>query len=243
LVIATFILAIVGAFQLFVFGYQAIQLRRTVEAGGEQVKDMKRSITEASRSAAAMEESVKESARLASAMEVVSREITISSKAAIDSVVALRERTAQQMRAYLTIMVGSACFQERSKNLKFEGRPLLVNCGHTPAHEVAYKAKAAILPVPLPDDFDFQLPENFIGSSVLGPQQTNVLGATVDDFSPDTEVADIKSGQDRALYVWGLVTYKGIFNDEQTTKFCQLIYWLSDTNIFGVYTSRHNQAT
>src|SRR2546425_7951700 len=88
LVIASYILAAIAAFQLFVFGYQAIQLRRTVEAAGEQLKDMKRAIAEASRSAAAMEEvskhietsiktaaqqsesmkeSVKEAARLASA--------------------------------------------------------------------------------------------------------------------------------------------------------------------------------
>jgi Sec-independent protein translocase protein TatA len=264
LVIATFILAVIAAFQLFVFGYQAIQLRRTVEAAGEQIKDMKRAVAEASRSAAAMEEvskhietsvktaaqqsesmkeSVKEATRLASAMEVVSKEITISSKAAIDSVAALRERTAQQMRAYLTILVGSASFQERDKNIRFEARPLLINCGHTPAHKVAYKAKAAILPVPLPADFDFPLPGEFIGSSILGPQQTNILAAVIDGFVPDGEVADIKTGQQRALYIWGLVYYRDIFDTEQATKFCQVVFWTSETSIFGTYISRHNEAT
>jgi|SRR5579859_929432 len=223
---------------------------KTLKAINAQVTEMRATgvqtdklIAENIAQSTSMQKSVAEATRLASAMEVVSKGITISSKTAIDSVAALRERTAQQMRAYLTIMVGSASFQERDKNIRFEARPLLINCGHTPAHEVAYKAKAAILPVPLPADFDFPLPQDFIGSSIVGPQQTNILAAMIDDFLPDAEVAEIKTGQHRALYVWGLVTYKDIFDIEQTTRFCQLIYWLTDTNIFGVYISRHNQAT
>lgn len=82
-----------------------------------------------------------------------------------------------------------------------------------------------------------------MGSSILGPQQNNVLAAVVDAFVPDAEVADIKTGQTRALYVWGLVSYRDVFDIEQTTKFCQVIFWTTDTNIFGTYISRHNEAT
>jgi len=80
LVVATLILAVVGLFQLFVFGDQARQLRKTVKAAAEQSEAMERSIAEAT--------------RLASAMEVVSKEIAISSKAAIASVSVIN----QQMR-------------------------------------------------------------------------------------------------------------------------------------------------
>lgn len=174
MVIATYILAGIGAFQLIVFGYQAYQLKNTVKAASEQIADTKRIIAEASRSATAMEEvakhigssaetvsaqsksmeqSVSEAARLASAMEVVAKEMAVSSKAAVESVVALRERTAQQMRAYLTVNIGAAIYQERAKNWKFEGKPLLINTGHTPAKKVSFKASAAILKAPLPDDF------------------------------------------------------------------------------------------
>jgi len=229
LVIATAILAAIGFLQLIVFGWQANELRKTVRAAGEQSEAMERAISEANRSA--------------SAMEKVATHIETSAKAATESVAALRERTAQQMRAYLTIVVGNAIFQERKKNLKFEAKPFLINSGHTPAHKVTYVAKAAILPIPLPDDFDFPLPNEFIGSSVMGPQQNNVLSAVVDEFCVDAEVNDIKAGNYKALYVWGVVRYEDIFGERQTTKFCQTIVWLSNGQIFGYSTPRHNEAT
>jgi hypothetical protein len=55
LVIATFILAVVGILQLVVFGVQSHYLRKTVNAAGEQSDAMERSISEANRLASAME--------------------------------------------------------------------------------------------------------------------------------------------------------------------------------------------
>jgi hypothetical protein len=263
LVIATYILAGIAALQLFVFGYQAIQLKRTVKAAGEQVKDMKRAIAEASRSAAAMEEvskhieisletaaqqsesmkeSVKEAARLASAMEMVSKEMSLSSKAAMESVVALRERTAQQMRAYLCVIVGGGDYQDRAKNYKFASRPMLINAGHTPAHKVSYKAKAAILPVPLPEDFAFPLTEVSIGAALVGPQQNATLGGIVDDFCDDKEVEDVKIGKGKALYIWGIVDYEDVFGESHFTKFCQSTHFGPDGKVFGFFLPKHNEA-
>jgi hypothetical protein len=76
----TAILALVGVLQLVVFGLQSYYLRKTVKAVGEHSEDMKHSIAEAN--------------RLATAMEKVAKDIAISTQAAIDSVAALRERTA-----------------------------------------------------------------------------------------------------------------------------------------------------
>src|SRR6266566_3435977 len=149
----TGILALVGFLQLVVFGLQSYYLRKTVKAAGEQSDDMKCSIAEAN--------------RLATAMEKVAKDIAVSSQAAIDNVAAVRERTAQQMRAYLCVIIGSGIYQDRPNKLKFEAKPTLVNAGHTPAHKVSYRAKAAILPVPLPDDFAFPLPDEAIGGALL----------------------------------------------------------------------------
>lgn len=225
----TGILALVGFLQLVVFGLQSYYLRKTVKAAAEQAEDMKRAINEAGRSATAMEQ--------------VAVHIEVSARAATDSVIALKERTAQQMRAYLTVLIGAATYQNRGDNLRFESEPLLINTGHTPAHKVRYKAQAAILPVPLPDDFDFPLTSDFIGESMLGPQQNANLVAIVDKFSPEHEVHDIKLGKGKALYVWGIVEYEDIFKTSQNTKFCQSIFWGPTGKVFGYYISRHNEAT
>jgi hypothetical protein len=229
LVFVTGILAIIGFFQLIVFGLQARRLRQTVEAAAQQSDAMERAITQANRSAAAMEE--------------VAKHIETSANAAIESVETLKDRTAKQLRAYLTVVVGGALYQERRKNLRFEAKPNIVNTGHTPAHKVMYVASAAILPVPLPDEFDFPLTDKFIGSAVMGPQQTNILSAVVDDFCPDAEIRDIKAGNGKALYAWGVIHYEDIFGERQTTKFCQAIIWLKNGQVFGYFITKHNEAT
>jgi hypothetical protein len=229
LVFVTGMLAIIGFFQLIVFGLQARRLRQTVEAAAQQSEAMERAITQANRSAAAMEE--------------VAKHIETSANAAIESVETVKDRTAKQMRAYLTVIVGSAIYQERRKNLRFEAKPHLVNTGHTPAHKVTYIARAAVLPVPLPDEFDFPLTGEFIGSAVVGPHQTNILSAVVDDFCPDAEIRDIKAGNGKALYAWGVIHYEDIFGEHQTTKFCQATVWLKNGQIFGYFIAKHNEAT
>jgi hypothetical protein len=230
LVIATYILGAVGFLQLVVFGYQAIQLRRTVNAAIGQSEDMKRSIAEASRSA--------------SAMEQVAAHIETSAKAAIDSVAALRERTAQQMRAYLTVVVGAALYQDRHKGIRFEGKPMLINTGHTPAHKVRYRAKGAIFPIPLPAGFVFPpLPILEVGAAVLGPQQNATLSAIVDGFVPDQDVEDIKHiRRGQSLYVWGVVEYEDIFDENHFINFCQQLSWLPDDEIWGVFVPGHNDS-
>jgi len=36
----------------------------------------------------------------------------------------------------------------------------LINAGQTPAYKIAFKVRADVLPFPLPQDFDFTVPEN-----------------------------------------------------------------------------------
>ncbi len=262
LVIATLILSGVGLFQLFVFGWQARYLRETVEAAGEQSVAMERAIGEANRSASAMEEvaahieasiktaaqqsesmkeSVIEAGRLASAMEVVAKEIAVSSKAAMASVAAIN----QQMRAYLCVVIGSAVYQDKANNLKFQALPSIVNAGLTPAHKVSFSANAAILPIPLPADFAFPLPAPTSGTSVIGPRQNITVSPIVEDFCDDSEIEGIKhAAQGKALYAWGIFTYEDIFGNPQYTKFCQIYTWLQDgKTTWGYYADRHNDAS
>jgi hypothetical protein len=225
----TGVLAVIAFLQLLVYTYQAKKLRETVESAIEQSEAMERSIEAAGRSAAAMEK--------------VAAHIEISSKAAVDSVVALRERTAQQMRAYLTVVVGAvSLYQDRLENIKFEGKALLVNGGHTPARKVSYRAKAEILPIPLPDNFEFALPNKEIGGAMVGAGQNATISAMLEKFVQDIGVEDIKRGANRSLYLYGSISYEDIFGAKHTTKFCQSIVWLPNGTPFGYYVPGYNDA-
>lgn len=151
--------------------------------------------------------------------------------------------SAQQMRAYLCVQIGLGIYQERDKNLRFEAKPLLVNTGNTPAYNVRYKARAAILPVPLPDNFEFPLPEKEVGQATVGSQQNATLNAIVDDYCDDADVERIKHAEGEALFVWGTVTYQDIFGNSQHTHFCQYLVWLLNGNVFGFYVPGHNDAS
>jgi len=194
-----------------------------------------------------MKNSIAESAKAASAMEQVAQHFA-------DNVAAFRERSALQMRAYVSVLIGNAVYQERAHGLKFEASPIMLNSGHTPAHKVGYKAAASVLLVPLPPDFTFPLPDEISGAVVLGPQQTFIMNALVrePEWFDEADIPDIKAGRGkRALYVWGIVFYEDIFGVAQKTKFCQMITWVSwrkpdgttTERISGYFTPQHNKAT
>jgi hypothetical protein len=221
LVKLTGVLAFVGFCQLLVYGYQAKKLRETVESAGEQSEAMERHIAEAARSASAME-------AIGTTIEEGNRMI---------------------MRAYLTVTVGAALYQERrgpgQSDLKFEARPNLVNTGATPARHVRTRSKAAIVTIPIPEDFAYPLPENPVKpgfGGVLGAHQSNIIFAGLDDFVPDEEVPSIKQGVTQALCTWGTVTYEDIFGAPHITKFGQIITWLPNGNIFVYFIPGQNDS-
>jgi hypothetical protein len=218
LVTLTGILAVVGALQLFVFGYQAIKLKETVKSSSEQSAAMERHIGEVTRSADAME-------KIVSTIEQGNRDA---------------------LRAYLTVTIGTAVYQERREgqgDLKFEVKPNLVNTGSTPARKVCIRIAADILPEPPPEDFTFPLSEaNFKDSGIVGAHHTYILSGTVPDFVPDSEVPIIKEGKNKVLCVWGLVTYEDIFGNPHNTRFGQWITWWPNGTVFGYYIPGQNDA-
>jgi hypothetical protein len=226
---ATYVIGAIGLLQLFVFGYQAIQLRRTVNAATEQSEDMKRSIQQATRSAVAMEQ--------------IAKQLEISTKTSADSTNAFITRGAMQMRAYVCVEVGSAAYQVKANNIKFVAQTVMLNAGNTPAHKVRFRAKAAILAVPLPSDFAFSLPVASVGGSVLGPHQRLNMTCAVDDFVPEEQVPQIKLCNGNGLYIWGVIEYLDVFSQTQTTNFCQLLTWVDEKSVYGTYIDRHNEAT
>ena len=215
LVIASAVLAIIGFFQLIVFGLQARRLRQTVKAASDQSDNMQKYIVETARAANAME-------RVAAS---------------------LRENAARQLRAYISILPGAVIEQDRNTDIKYEIQPVVRNGGFTPASNVIIYSKVDILPDPLPVNFNFVLPlfqEPSI--STLGFQQTNFSIAYLTKLLSDSEIAEIKKPGGRRLYVYGNVTYDDIFGSHWNTNFCFYIIWGSKGPLW-LTTKRHNDAT
>jgi hypothetical protein len=165
------------------------------------------------------------------------------------SVFASDEVSKRELRAYLTVVIGTAFFQERRNedkggDLKFESAPLLVNTGRTPARNITFKARAAIMPIPLPKGTNLpDAPDEGTGGNILGPQQNANMFAVVDGFCADKDVDSIKHGKgDKGLYVWGRVTYEDVFGENHFTLFCQQIYWDLSGNVRGHYIPGRNDA-
>jgi hypothetical protein len=212
------------------------------KAALEQAKDMKSSVAE--------------SARAATAMEKVAEAIAISAAAATKSVGTSEEIAAQQkllgrlqMRAYLSVVIGGATYQD-DKGLFFASRPVLVNNGHTPAYKISYWARADIVPWPLPPEFAFP-PSGQATSyaAVLAPGHNFTLNARVSQYVNDTDVENVKRGTGipaKRLCIWGQVTYEDVFGETHFTNFCHGTIWLkgADGNelIYGHYAERHNDS-
>lgn len=165
------------------------------------------------------------------------------------TVVASEGASKRELRAYLTVVIGPAVYQERRPadkggDLKFDSKPLLVNTGRTPARKITFKARCAVMQIPLPKETD--LPDSSddgIVGNILGPQQNANMFAVADGFLPDDEVEDIKRGNGgKGLYVWGRITYEDVFGDRHFTQFCQQIYWDLKGNVLGHYIPGRNDA-
>jgi hypothetical protein len=206
-------LASIAFLQLLVYGYQAKKLRETVEAAAAESKAMERHIGEATRSAIAME-------RIAATIDKGNRDI---------------------MRAYLSVVIGVAVYQERQEGVKFEGKPSLVNTGSTPARNVHIRIAAEITRFDQADNFAYPLPDEIAKApAVCAPHQTYVLSAVVKDFVPDGDIPSIKHGRGKALTVWGVVSYDDIFGEHHTTRFGQWLFWSPNQNVYGHYIPGQN---
>lgn len=212
-----------------VLAVSTIGLWITALLGG---KDVRASITQARRSATAMHK--------------VAGHFEQSVNTAIESSNTLKERTAMQMRAYLSVVINNGTYQERDKGYRFDVRPQVVNNGHTPAHKFTYWATAAVFDHPLPDEAELPTGKDIKSSFVLGPQQSIEISAGLNDYLPDIEAARVLRADGRALYIWGQLFYDDVFGAQHRTNFCHCIFWVPTPNgtiVRGVYAKRHNEAT
>jgi hypothetical protein len=212
-------LVLIAFLQLLVYFYQSMKLRETVESAKEQSSAMERHITEASRSAGAMEKVV----------EV----INYGNHAAL--------------RAYLTVLIGGAVYQERrdyGDDLKFEAKPIVMNTGSTPARKVSIRSVADVLPMPIPLDFTYPIPDGAPqDAGVIGAHQAATTSAIVKDLVAWDDVLSIKKGDGKVLCTWGIISYEDIFGGKHETKFGQIITWQPNGNVLGYYIFGQNDAS
>lgn len=178
-----------------------------------------------------MQESIAESARAATAMQDVAKSMAVN------------------VRATISVLIGGARYQDGA--LRFEASPIILNTGQTPAHNLQFRVRAAILPFPLPDDFKFPLPAKTKGYNILGPGRDGSMLAVVADRVDDDKVEITKRGLDRSLYVWGTLSYRDVFGRLHRCTFAQQIYWTPtgevDQNwntpmgVRGWHLSKHNR--
>jgi hypothetical protein len=175
-----------------------------------------------------------EATRSANAMEKIATTIERGNKAI--------------MRAYLTVNIGGAAYQERGmvgqNDVKFAGHPQLANTGNTHARNVRIVKKAAIFANPTPNGFTYpDLPINdAIPYAAVAAHGAYTIATILDDFVADSEIGNIKRGDGKALHVWGVITYDDIFGDHHTTRFAQSLFWLPNGNVYGFLTPGQNDA-
>lgn len=213
------------------------------QATGEQSKANERTIREAVKSSGAME-SVADSMQknVASFKETleINKQIATIQKSSVEKQFDIFE---MQLRAYISAQIGSATYQDRTNDLRFQAGAALVNNGATPAHRVVHRTRAAILPVPLPpaDEFELIFPKEGAGEDMIPAHAPpRDIYYRLPDFVDDTLVEDIKRGNGIGLYVWSVVNYVDAFGKPRETKFCHLLTWRPDGSVYGYYVSGRN---
>jgi hypothetical protein len=247
-------IVLIGIIQGLVFALQARRLRQTIikmeEIAKGQTDDMKASIREATRASTAMEGIA---TSMASSVQSVRESVGITRE------IADRQKIVTELggRAYLSATFNAAFYQDA--NPVFEAQALLTNRGSTPAYDVTFRAAVGILPSPIPDDFEFPLPDDTAGVSVsfIAPGLAKIITRNLPNRVPDNEVAAIKQcGPPHCFAMWGIVNYRDAFSEPRYVKFAFMVRWIGwiegmgkdkDGNplppqIVSEDTGRHNEA-
>jgi hypothetical protein len=254
------VLGVFGVIYTVVYARQAWkEAQRSADAAHEALEHARNDAAEqaerfrlqtelAQRAAASAAESAGAMQSVAASMDINAKQIVKSVSISNDIAKTQRTVSEMQLRAYLSVVISGATFQERPR-LKFEGRPLLVNSGQTPAHKVKFVSKAAILPVPLPPEAVLSLPANDdVLEGMIPPNQNRTMSAVVDDFIPDEQVLSTMLGDNQALYMWGVVTYEDAFEHQRRTEFCHVVMFSQSAaedpwKVHGYYVAGRNTAT
>jgi hypothetical protein len=160
--------------------------------------------------------------------------------------VGIAQKTAhRQLRAYVIALPGAFLAQDHATNLRFDAKPLLKNVGQTPAYNVRYNAVLRVLPQPLPDQFNFELANNFASISsktTIGSGQENFMHKYLEGFLSDEDIIAIIAPGGSKLCFYGEATYTDIFNKHHKTEFCWHFVWDGINNPLWLSGNQNNRA-
>jgi hypothetical protein len=199
----------------------------------------------------AMERSIYQSTLAARAMQSVAESMATNVSALKETVATNKEIAARQksfgeaqMRAYISVRVGEFYPQDRARDAPLQVHPIIVNDGHTPAHDLTFRGRVVVRPFPPGAEFDFSLPPLAEERSVItvGPHQTTSMPFHAQQWYSDEEVAEFKIATQKRVYCYGTVNYKDAFGAEHHTNFCYSTIWSVQGNPMGIWTRRHNDS-
>lgn len=214
--------AIIAVLQLAAFSYQAWQLRQSVKKIDEVAVGQ----------TAGMAKTIGESRGAVTAMEGLAGGI-----AALSS--SQRDFWEKQMRAYVTVAAGMTYPQSAENNIKAVVQLQVTNEGITPARKVRVATTCRILPIPIPDDFDFALPEPAGMEATLNPRHPYIYYAIAPQVYDEELMQRARALNGCALYAWASVWYDDVLGARKHQHFCQWAVW-EDKRFLWINATRHN---
>ena len=167
--------------------------------------------------------------------------------ALVATIIYMDRSAKQQARAYLSVVIGAAIYQEISNGLRFEARPQILNNGATPAYNVRFQIMARVISDKAASNFRFSAPGHLpISQASIGPKESRIMRAVVRKFVPHDLEVPIALGLGAALWAWGVVHYEDAFGAPRYTQFCQRLYWIPGSpaaQVFGTYDPQFGKST
>jgi hypothetical protein len=135
----------------------------------------------------------------------------------IDLAFTSRKTAQRQLRAYVAVRAENV--YPFSPDIPVGIRFRMTNHGQTPAYDVSHTAAVAILPHPLPPNFQFPAPPVSVASRfVLHPRASFEAGVVAPRPYNGVEINQATNGF--RIYLYGSVTYRDAFKKHRETTFC-----------------------
>jgi hypothetical protein len=204
--------------------HRTLTIKKQAALMETQIEDARKSSESSARDVQA---SIAEAVKSAHAMGQVA--VSMAESTTINREIAARQKLAMvlESRAYLSAGLNFAMFQD--DNHVFEVQAIMRNHGNTPAYDVTFRSVSQIIPLPIPDDFAFPLPDETAGTSVsfMAPGTNKLITHSLPIRVPDDQVNDIKRGiPPRGLAMWGTVKYRDAFAEIRHLKFAFIVFWV-----------------
>jgi hypothetical protein len=177
--------------------------------------------------------------------EIAAKAARRSAKATQRSVETMEDTARKQLRAYVMVEFGRMVKQDLDTLTLAQWYPRITNTGATPAHRLIATARMDVLGLPLPPEYYLAYNFGTIHSrATLHPRQRNTVTCAADRlFMEEEELARLRDGTERALYIYGRVEYLDIYDAPHHTNFCFWAIWKADDSLApGGITSRGNDA-